>query len=92
MAGLGPGELQSLFEPQQLEAELGFPLNVVGPGSDRFVGWIAGAQDGGGEAGKFGEDLAQAGTPGVVTVLVPPTVLEEEQAVFDVPMLAGAFQ
>ena len=34
----------------------------------------------------------EARPPGVVPVLVPPTVFEEEQTVFDMPVLADPFQ
>lgn len=52
-----------------------------------MIGRIAGAEDGGGEAGELGEAFAQAGTPQDVTIFVPPAVFEKEQTVFDVPVL-----
>lgn len=41
-----------------------------------------------GSIGQRGKAFGQARTLGIVTVLVPPTVLDEMQAVFHLPMIA----
>ncbi len=48
-----------------------------------------GDDDGGGE---LREPLGHAGAARPVTIFVPPTVLEKEQAVFDLPMRADGAQ
>jgi len=42
--------------------------------------------------GQRGERLAQAGTLGVVTILVPPAILDEMEAVFHLPMATNVLQ
>jgi hypothetical protein len=67
-------------------------LDVIRPGANRLVGWIAGSQYRGRQTGELGKDFAQAGASGVVPVFVPPTVFEKEQTVFDVPVMPDSFQ
>lgn len=65
---------------------------MVGAASDGEVGRAEGAEDGGGGGGELREPLGDAWAARPVAVFVPPTVLEKEQTVFDLPMRADCAQ
>jgi len=46
------------------------------------------AENAQGGIGQRGKTIGQAGTFGIMAILVPPTVLDEMQAVFHLPMVA----
>jgi len=73
-------------------AESGVPGDLVGAAADGELGQAESAEDGGGGGRELREPLDDAWSAGPVTVFVPPTVLEKEQTVFDLPMPADGAQ
>ena len=55
----------------------------------RFAWRVNQAEDGQRSVGQRSEHLGQAGTLGVVTIFVPPAVLDEMKAVFHLPVAAN---
>src|SRR5439155_10446836 len=70
------------------QAECWVPCDVVGGGSDRQLGIGAEAMDREGGVVDCRQAGGEAGPPGVVAVLVPPSILQEVKAVFHSPMVA----
>lgn len=69
------------------------PGNMVGLGAEGEVGIVTkAAEDAGGGGGQVREPFGEAGPAGPVTVFIPPTVFEEEDAVFDLPMATNLRQ
>jgi len=64
------------------------PLDAFGSGPEGLVRRTQQAKNRESGIGKAGKHLGQAGALGVVTVLVPPAVLDEVEAVFHLPMAA----
>lgn len=75
-----------------MESECGVPGDVVGPGSQRLIGWVAATQHGDGCAVKYRQAISQARATSRMSVLVPPAIFEKEVAVLDLPMIADLFQ
>ena len=71
------------------QAECWVPGNVVGGGSDRQLGIGAEAMDREGGVVDRRQAGGEARPPGVVAVLVPPSILQEVKAVFHSPMVAN---
>ena len=67
-------------------------MDAFGGGSKRLARWVDQAENGQRGVGQRREHLGQAGTLGVVTILVPPAVLDEMEAVFHLPVAANIFQ
>ena len=63
-------------------------MNGLGCGSQGWANGVHEAKDAQGRVGQRGKALCQAGTRGVVPILVPPAVLDEVQAVFHLPVAA----
>ena len=68
---------------------MGTPLDLLGGGLERLAGWVNQAENGQSGIRERGEGLGQTGPCGVVTILVPPTVLDEVQAILNLPMAAN---
>jgi hypothetical protein len=86
------GELAALALLDEAEAsERGerAPLDRFGGGAERLVRGVDQTQNAQGGVGQRGKDLGQTRPLGVVTVLVPPAVLDEVQAVFYLPVVAN---
>lgn len=74
------------FGMQHCEAEVGVPGDLVGSGSDGEFRWAEGAEGDDGCGGELREPLGDAWAAGPMSVFVPPAILDEEQAVLDLPM------
>ncbi len=78
-----------LLEAEAGEDGAGTPLNLLGGGPKRLAWRLDQAEDRQGGVRQRRKRLGQAGPLGVVTILVPPTVLDEVEAVFHLPMAAN---
>lgn len=67
---------------------MGAPGDAVGLIPERAAGIAKEAQHAECGAGERGQPLGQAGAARPVTIFVPPAVLDEEEAVLDLPMAA----
>jgi len=68
---------------------VGAPLDLLGGGLERLTGRVNQTENGQRGIRERGECLCQAGPGRVVTVLIPPAVLDEVQAVFHLPVAAN---
>jgi len=75
-------------EAEDLEALAWIPINVIGVGAEWFRGVAEEAEDHGGGGGEVSQPFREARPASPVTVLIPPAVLDEEDAVFDLPVIA----
>ena len=61
-------------------------------GFDEGIAWgLEDSQDGECEIRENGKDLAESGTLPIMAILIPPAVLDEVQAVLDLPVIAHEF-
>jgi len=65
------------------------PLDEFGGGTQGLAEGVEEPEQAQGCVGERGETLGQAGTLGVMPILVPPAVFEEMKAVFDLPVAAN---
>ena len=56
-----------------------------------MTGFFEESQDGEGKVRQCGKNFAQTGTTQIVTVFVPPSVFDEVQGVFDLPVVTHQF-
>ena len=77
---------------EYVESAGGVPGDVVGGGSDGLGAIGSEAMDREGGVVQRCQAGRQAGPSRVVTIFVPPAVLQEVQAVFQSPMLADVLQ
>jgi hypothetical protein len=68
------------------EEGAGAPLNAFGNRPEREAGGVEQPEDRKSRIGQRGERLGQPGPPGVVTILVPPAVLDEVETVLHLPV------
>ena len=61
-------------------------MDAFGGGPKGFAGRVEQAEDGQSGIGQRGERLGQAGPLGVVTIFVPPAVLDEMETVLHLPV------
>ena len=61
-------------------------MNKFGGGTERAIGAVDETQYGEGCVRQRGKRLGKPGASGMMTILVPPAILDEMQAVFDLPM------
>jgi len=76
-------------EAETREDVEGPPLDEFGGGAERPVGGMNEAQQAQGGIGERCKRLSEPGPLGVVPVFVPPAILEEVQAVLDLPVAAN---
>ena len=67
---------------------MGPPLDLLGGGSEGLSGEMNQPENGQSGVGERSKHLGQTGSGGVVPILVPPTVLDEVEAVFHLPVAA----
>jgi hypothetical protein len=63
-------------------------LNRLGHSSEGLSGQMNEAENAQGGIGQRGKAVGQSGALGIVTIFVPPTVFDEMQAIFHLPMVA----
>jgi hypothetical protein len=76
-------------ESEAGEYGAGRPLDPLGGCSKGFAAGVDEAEDGQSGVGQGSERLGQPGPLGVVTIFVPPAVLDEMKAVFHLPVVAN---
>jgi hypothetical protein len=82
--------LKRLARPDKAEAVEGTkgpPMDGIGDGPQRLASGVNEAENAQGSVGQGGESLGQAEPLGVVAIFVPPAVLDEVKAVFDLPVV-----
>jgi hypothetical protein len=85
-------ESRRRIESQAGDDSSGPPLDAFGGCPKGFAGGVDQAKDGQRGVGQRSERLGQAGPFGVVTIFVPPAVLDEMEAVFHLPVATDGVQ
>ena len=75
-------------DAEDFESLARVPINVVGVGAEGLGGAAEDSEDHGGGGGEVSQPLREAWTAGPVAVLIPPAVLQKEDAVLDLPVIA----
>lgn len=81
------------MQTEQFQTKTGIPADVVCEGPERKIDGAREAQHHGGGRRQLSQPLGETRALRPVAVFIPPAVLDEEDAVFHLPMVArGAEQ